>query len=156
MTNMRVLISVAALAAVAVVAVAVWQFGRDDASPAIVGVETEAPGGPATVAVEAEAPGSTAVGEAETGTPGSTATEVVEAEATPSYRIVTVLGKDEIPAILNPNMAPAQEVDAVLRDTTPVLALSLNGDHRAYPIGTLSRHEIVNDVVGGIPVAVTW
>ncbi len=130
MTNVRVLLSVTALAAVAAVAVAVWQFGPDDASPASVGVDA--------------------------GAPGSTATAVVEAEAPPSYRIVTVLGKDEIPAILNPNMAPAQEVDAVLRDTTPVLALSLNGDHRAYPIGTLSRHEIVNDVVGGMPVAVTW
>ncbi len=130
MTNVRVLLSVTALAVVAAVAVAVWQFGPDAASPASVGVDA--------------------------GTPGSTATPVVEAEAPRSYRIVTVLGKDEIPAILNPNMAPAQEVDAVLRDTTPVLALSLNGDHRAYPIGTLSRHEIVNDVVGGMPVAVTW
>ena len=146
MTNVRVLLSVTALAVVAVVAavaVAVWQFGPDDASPASVGVDAGAPGSTATAVVEVEAP-------------GSTATAVVEAEAPPSYRIVTVLGKDEIPAILNPNMAPAQEVDAVLRDTTPVLALSLNGDHRAYPIGTLSRHEIVNDVVGGMPVAVTW
>ena len=80
----------------------------------------------------------------------------MEAETPRSYRIVTVLGKDQIPAILDPNMAPAQEADEFLRDTTPVLALSLNGDHRAYPIGTLSSHEIVNDVVGGIPVAVTW
>ena len=143
MTNVRVLLSVTALAVVAAVAVAVWQFVPDDASPASAGADAGAPGSTATAVVEVEAP-------------GSTATAVVEAEAPPSYRIVTVLGKDEIPAILNPNMAPAQEVDAVLRDTTPVLALSLNGDHRAYPIGTLSRHEIVNDVVGGMPVAVTW
>ena len=156
MTNVRVLLSVTALAVVAAVAVAVWQFGPDDASPASVGVDAGVPGSTATAVVEVEAPGSTATVAVEGGTPGSTATAVVEAEAPPSYRIVTVLGKDEIPAILNPNMAPAQEVDAVLRDTTPVLALSLNGDHRAYPIGTLSRHEIVNDVVGGMPVAVTW
>ena len=156
MTNVRALLSVASLAAVAAVAVAVWQFGPDDAGPASVGVDAGTPGSAATVAVEAEAPGSTATMAVNAETPVGTATVEVEAEVPPSYRIVTVLGKDEIPAILNPNMVPAQEVDAVLRDTTPVLALSLNGDHRAYPIGTLSRHEIVNDVVGGMPVAVTW
>ena len=156
MTNVRVLLSVTALAVVAAVAVAVWQFGPDAASPASVGVDAGTPGSTATVAVGAEAPGSTATMAVIAETPAGTATVEVEAEAPRSYRIVTVLGKDEIPAILNPNMAPAQEVDAVLRDTTPVLALSLNGDHRAYPIGTLSRHEIVNDVVGGMPVAVTW
>ena len=37
-----------------------------------------------------------------------------------------------------------------------VLGLSINGDSRAYPIPMLSSHEIVNDVVGGEPVAVTW
>ena len=37
-----------------------------------------------------------------------------------------------------------------------VLRLSINGEHRAYPIRMLSRHEIVNDVAGGVPVAVTW
>ena len=37
-----------------------------------------------------------------------------------------------------------------------VLGLSIDGDSRAYPIKMLSRHEIVNDVVGGKPVAVTW
>ena len=38
----------------------------------------------------------------------------------------------------------------------PVLGVSLNGDHRAYSVRILSRHEIVNDVVGELPVAVTW
>lgn len=37
-----------------------------------------------------------------------------------------------------------------------VLGVSINGDHRAYPLNMLSRHEIVNDTVGGVPVAVTW
>jgi len=37
-----------------------------------------------------------------------------------------------------------------------VIGLSINGDHRAYPINILSTHEIVNDVVGGQLVAVTW
>ncbi len=40
--------------------------------------------------------------------------------------------------------------------TELVLGLSIDGDHRAYPLNLLSRHEIVNDTVGGEPVAVTW
>lgn len=38
----------------------------------------------------------------------------------------------------------------------PVVSLSLNGEARAYPIRILIWHEIVNDVVGGVPVAVTY
>ena len=38
----------------------------------------------------------------------------------------------------------------------PVVGLVINGDARAYPVRLLSLHEIVNDVVGGEPVAVTW
>ena len=37
-----------------------------------------------------------------------------------------------------------------------VIGLSIDGDSRAYPLNMLSRHEIVNDTVGGVPVAVTW
>ncbi|GAB4417548.1 MAG: DUF3179 domain-containing protein [Anaerolineales bacterium] len=37
-----------------------------------------------------------------------------------------------------------------------VIGLAINGQARAYPIRLLSLHEIVNDVVGGQPVAVTW
>jgi hypothetical protein len=41
-------------------------------------------------------------------------------------------------------------------DEEQVLGLSINGEHRAYPIKMLSRHEIVNNVVGDEAVAVTW
>jgi Protein of unknown function (DUF3179) len=37
-----------------------------------------------------------------------------------------------------------------------VLALEINGDARAYPLAILMWHEIANDVVGGVPVAVTF
>ena len=37
-----------------------------------------------------------------------------------------------------------------------MLGISIDGEHKAYPVTMLSRHEIVNDVVGGEPVAVTW
>jgi hypothetical protein len=37
-----------------------------------------------------------------------------------------------------------------------VIGVEINGDRRAYSVPLLSSHEIVNDVVGGKKVAVTW
>jgi hypothetical protein len=37
-----------------------------------------------------------------------------------------------------------------------VLALAFNGDARAYPIREMAYHHILNDVVGGVPVEVTY
>ena len=70
--------------------------------------------------------------------------------------IVRLLGKDAIPAILNPEFVPASEASNWMKPDEAVLGISLGGEHRAYPVTMLSRHEIVNDVVGGEPVAVTW
>ena len=56
--------------------------------------------------------------------------------------------------------APAfvtQEVAAEwLEPQEPVIALTLNGESRAYPLQILTWHEIVNDTLGGVPVAVTF
>lgn len=41
-------------------------------------------------------------------------------------------------------------------DDEPVVGLVVGEDARAYPVRLLSLHEIVNDVVGGRPVAITW
>lgn len=37
-----------------------------------------------------------------------------------------------------------------------VLAVELNGDAAAYPVRQVAYHHIVHDVVGGVPVAVTY
>ena len=70
--------------------------------------------------------------------------------------IITLLGFDAIPAILNPDFLTADEAESEMEPDEQVLGLSINGDNRAYSVRMLSRHEIVNDVVGGVPVAVTW
>ncbi len=75
---------------------------------------------------------------------------------TRDLKIVSVLGRDGIPAILNPDMISADIPSIQMDPNERVLGLSINGDHRAYPLNMLSRHEIVNDTVGGKPVAVTW
>jgi Protein of unknown function (DUF3179) len=64
-------------------------------------------------------------------------------------------GKDGIPAIDEPRFVAVREAD-FLEPQEPVIALELDGDARAYPIQILVWHEIVNDLVGGVPVAVTF
>ena len=73
-----------------------------------------------------------------------------------SLAIFTNLRRDGIPAILDPQFVEADVAETWMRPEERIIALSINGEHRAYPIKILSQHEIVNDVVGGEPVAVTW
>ena len=73
-----------------------------------------------------------------------------------TLELVTLLGFDAIPAILQPTFVTALEAEDWMKPDESVLGLSINGSHRAYPTSMLSRHEIVNDVVGGVAVAVTW
>ncbi len=69
--------------------------------------------------------------------------------------IQTILPEDAIPAIVNPAYSAATAARDI-RDDEEVIGLSINGDARAFPIVTLSAHEIVDDVIGGQAVAVTW
>jgi hypothetical protein len=62
---------------------------------------------------------------------------------------------DGIPAIDEPNFEPAGRV-GWLEDDEPVLSLTVEGETRAYPLQVMTWHEIVNDTVGGVPVAVTY
>ncbi|MFQ5933430.1 MAG: DUF3179 domain-containing protein [Dehalococcoidia bacterium] len=64
--------------------------------------------------------------------------------------------KDGIPAIENPVFLPVDPAPSWLGDLEPVISLEINGDARAYPIQILIWHEIANDVVGGVPVTVTF
>jgi hypothetical protein len=64
-------------------------------------------------------------------------------------------GKDGIPAIDHPRFAAASSIRWV-KPREPVIELTLGRDVRAYPLQILIWHEIVNDRVGGIPVAVTF
>jgi hypothetical protein len=72
-----------------------------------------------------------------------------------TLEIVTLLPRDGIRAILNPQFITPAEADRYTADE-PVLGVSINGDSRAYSIPFLSGREVVNDTVGGVPIAVTW
>lgn len=65
-------------------------------------------------------------------------------------------GKDGIPAIDEPRFAPAGDPPSNLDDDDPVFGVELNGETKAYPQYVLVWHEVVNDVVGGEAVAVTY
>lgn len=49
-----------------------------------------------------------------------------------------------------------EESNEIFPDQTPVLAVEVNGEAHAYPLGVLTRHEIANTEIGGVPVAVTF
>lgn len=72
--------------------------------------------------------------------------------------MVTVLPADAIPAVSQPVFANRQEADKWMDEEEPVLGLvdPVTGQAKAYSLWHLDRHEIVNDKIGGKPIAVTW
>jgi hypothetical protein len=63
--------------------------------------------------------------------------------------------KDGIPSIDDPSFVGADDTD-FLEPGDPVFGVALNGDVKAYPQKILVQHEIVNDRLGDLPVAVTY
>lgn len=63
--------------------------------------------------------------------------------------------KDGIPALSNPKFRKAI-TETRIGGTEPVITVEINGDARTYPVRYLTWHEIANDVVGGVPIAVTF
>ncbi len=62
---------------------------------------------------------------------------------------------DGIPSIDEPKFAPVSEI-TWLDDNEGVLSLTVNDETRAYPLQVMTWHEIVNDTVDDVPVAVTF
>lgn len=64
------------------------------------------------------------------------------------------VGKDGIPSIDDPSFRPIAE--ATYAEGIPVFGVVRDGEAKAYPQHVLSHHEIVNDEIAGVPVAVTY
>ena len=64
--------------------------------------------------------------------------------------------KDGIPSIDEPQFQPIDAADSWLNASDPVMVVEAGGEVKAYPLRILVMHEIVNDRVGGVPVAVTY
>lgn len=64
--------------------------------------------------------------------------------------------RDGIPALSDPEFIHASE-EARISAREPVITVEIAGEApRAYPLRYLTWHEIVNDSIGGVPVAVTF
>lgn len=66
------------------------------------------------------------------------------------------VGQDGIPSIDRPQYQSAENADVHLDAGDPVFGVEINGDVRAFPQSILVWHEIVNAVIGGEPVTVTY
>ena len=62
---------------------------------------------------------------------------------------------DGIPDLQNPKTISAEEADYLQIDDR-ILGVSINGEDRAYPLRIVNAHEMVNDVLGGEPLALLW
>ena len=62
---------------------------------------------------------------------------------------------DGIPDLQSPPIIPADEAD-YLRPDERVFGVSINGQHRAYPLRIMNAHEIANDVWGGESIALAY
>ena len=64
--------------------------------------------------------------------------------------------KDGIRAIDQPKYVSVDQADEWLEPREPVILLEVDGTARAYPLQILMWHEIVNDTLADVPVAVTF
>ena len=64
--------------------------------------------------------------------------------------------RDGIPPLDDPWFTTFADGDRWLDPEKPVIALEVNVEARAYPIQILTWHEIVNDVIGDVPVSITF
>jgi len=65
--------------------------------------------------------------------------------------------KDGIPDLQNPPLMTPDEAEAayILPDDR-LFGVSINGEHRAYPLRVINAHEMANDVLGGEPIALAY
>lgn len=64
--------------------------------------------------------------------------------------------RDAIPAISEPRYWSLEEAAKTYPDNAPLVHVDVNGDVRGFPLDIMIFHEIVNDVIGGVPVTVTF
>jgi len=78
---------------------------------------------------------------------------VATVDGDPVYQVLPV---GAIPAIDVPDFVSGETADAQMLVDEPVIGVVVDGKARAYSMWQLDNHEIVNDTVAGVPIAVTW
>ena len=66
--------------------------------------------------------------------------------------------RDTFPVFNDPPMLTAGQAEArgVIFPRDAVIGVSLGGEAKAYPITIMGYHELGNDTLGGVPIAVSW
>ena len=110
---------------------------------------------PAIAGVSAGAEG-TAAGQGKSGSGDRPNGFVLEKLEVPRAEIVQGgPARDSIPRVDDPHFASAAEASWVVPGN-PVVGVALGGEARAYPVHILEYHQVINDEIGGVPVAVTY
>jgi hypothetical protein len=81
-----------------------------------------------------------------------------------NYIVASGIFKDGREITDFPEFMPTADMDAVNEEIRGkyqvsgdrVIGVDINGDVRAYPIRIMQWHEVINDQVGGVPIAVTY
>jgi hypothetical protein len=98
--------------------------------------------------------------------PSALALEAKEAAAPNGFELVSlqvarekIIGggppRDGIRSVDRPEFAPLPEATWV-GPRTPVLGVVLKGEAHAYPVHLIEYHQIVNDVIAGVPIVVSY
>lgn len=69
-----------------------------------------------------------------------------------------VVPRDAFPVFDNPKLLSVAEAEAkkIVFDRDAVIGISIGGEAKAYPITIMGVHELGNDTIGGVPIAVSW
>ncbi len=89
---------------------------------------------------------------------------VIDNAEVPSDLVVRAMAKDGVQVLSEPSTMPAAEVDRMndeqrgkfLVPGDRVIGVTIGDEVRAYPLRLMRWHEVVNDVVGGVPIAITY
>ena len=72
------------------------------------------------------------------------------------HTMYTLLKPGDIPAIFDPEFISVAEADSFYHDVEPLIAVVVGDDARGYSTWHLDNHEVVNDIIAGSAIAVTW
>jgi hypothetical protein len=66
--------------------------------------------------------------------------------------------RDAFPVFTLPDLIPAAvaEEKGIVGAGDLILGIANQGEAKAYPIAVMGSHELGNDTIGGVPIAVSW
>lgn len=71
---------------------------------------------------------------------------------------VQIVERDAFPVFDDPKMLPAAEAEArgLVLPRDMIIGVARGREAKAYPITIMGVHELGNDTIDGVPIAVTW